>query len=204
MTIDSNDKSMPMSACLMVARKIQGKPCSKLLKVLLDSGEFGVLEVRSDIPKRERLRFDSRPVILCPKEKISPKGSLDYTQQGVLLFLCKGGPRVSCYNAFHTPVTYGIPSKWTQKLRNFGNPALKPPKHLNGQGHWRNVTLLVGQIVERIRRALLVDFAATYISKTRTRGDMIAHLCQKSEKHGLARLRHVTGRTQQAMYGANP
>ena len=38
MTTDSNGKSTPMAACLMVARKVQGRTCSKCMKVLLDSG----------------------------------------------------------------------------------------------------------------------------------------------------------------------
>ena len=55
MATDSNDRSRPMAVCLMVARKVQGQPCSKLMKVLLDSGGFKSMCHRNVIPRGTRI-----------------------------------------------------------------------------------------------------------------------------------------------------
>ena len=75
-----------------------------------------------------------------PKERYPGYGSLYYTQYGVLLFLFSERSTCSRYNARHTPVTYGIPSDWTQKIRNSFQ---KPSDRFNGQDIRRNGTLRV-------------------------------------------------------------
>ena len=55
MTTDSNGRSTPMDACLMVARKVQGGPCSKRIKVLLDSGGSKSMYHRNVIPRGTRI-----------------------------------------------------------------------------------------------------------------------------------------------------
>ena len=54
MTTDSNGRSAPIAACLLVARKVQGRSCSKLLEVLLNTGGYKSMCHRNVIPRGAR------------------------------------------------------------------------------------------------------------------------------------------------------
>ena len=59
LTIDANGRSTPMTACLMVSRKVQGRPCSKLLNMLLDSEGSTSMCHRDIISRGARIRESS-------------------------------------------------------------------------------------------------------------------------------------------------
>ena len=55
MTMDSNGRSTPIAACLMVARKVQGRPYSKLMKVLLGPRGSKSMFHRTTVPRGARI-----------------------------------------------------------------------------------------------------------------------------------------------------
>ena len=91
-------------------------------------------------PKTGRRGFNPDQRIPCPKKRYPLKGFHKVPSKAYCFLLDQGGPRVSCYNACHTLVTYGIPSERTQKFRDSFQ---KTPDRYNGQGPQRNGTLRV-------------------------------------------------------------
>ena len=55
MTTDETGHSTPISCGIMLVKSIQGRPCSRLLKVLYDSGGSKSVIKKSILPKGVRL-----------------------------------------------------------------------------------------------------------------------------------------------------
>ena len=55
MATDETDQSTPMICGIMLVKSIQGRPCSRLLKVLYDSGGSKSMIKKSILPKGVRL-----------------------------------------------------------------------------------------------------------------------------------------------------
>ena len=87
MATDRQGRTVPMASVVMVVKSLQGRPCSKLLRVLLDSGGSDSMCARHLIPNGARLdQIPTRTLMNTLAGTYAPMGSVTMTDMRIPAF----------------------------------------------------------------------------------------------------------------------